>query len=299
MKRPQLFRQALAIMFRSGSPWLVALPAAAVNLALSLTLTGGTFVETTARMLLSAATAAFLTGALISLVNAIAEGQAVSAGDGFAAGARTFSPLLIIGLILAIPSWAMSQLLNGVFSPLILAYQQEINSMDPNALSSTLAQASLLLCCLLPLVVLAFALVALVTGAIGVGAERAVALEDLPVWAALKRAWGLMRSRLSDFLVIGLIMLGILAAVGILFGCPALVIVFITTGMASAVSEISASMSSYMTILTVFFAVLGIPLTILFSGVWTLAFRHWQGKDAAVPAPALFPPVFPTTPQQP
>ncbi len=299
MNRPQLFSRALAIMFRSGSLWLVALPVAAVNLALSLVLAGGTFIEITARLLLSVVTAAFLTGALISLVNAIAEGQAVSANDGFAAGARTFVPLLIIGLILAIPSWVMGQILDAFFSPLLLSFQQEVNSADPNAISSTMAQAGVLLCCMLPLVVLVSALVALVTGAIGVGAERGVALEDQGVGAALKRGWGLMLGRLSDFLVIGLLMLAILAGIGILFGCPALVIVFITTGMATAVSEVSASMSSYTTILSIFFAVLSLPLTILFSGVWTLAFRHWQGKDAAVPAPVLFPPVPPVPPEFP
>src|SRR5512135_2808832 len=128
MNRPQLFSRSLAILFRHGSLWLVALPVAAVNLALSLVLKGGTLIEVTARLLLGVVMAAFLTGALISLVDAIADGRAVSAGDGFAAGGRTFVPLLIIGLILALPSWVMSMIMDAVFSPIILSYQQEINS---------------------------------------------------------------------------------------------------------------------------------------------------------------------------
>ncbi len=295
MNRPQLFNRALGIMFRSGSLWLVALPAAALNVAAELVLPGANFAETIGKLLVGLVVAAFLTGALISLVNAIAEGGVVSAGDGFTAGARTFLPLLLIGLVLAIPSVLMGQILDAVITPILLSYQQ-LNPASPTIPTDMLAQASLLLCCLLPLVLLAFVLVALLTGALGVGAERSVALEGQAVWGALKRGWGLLLGRFSDFLVIGLIMLGILAAVGILFGCPAVLVAFFASGVSSSLSGVASEVSGYSVIFQVVIAVLGIPLGILFSGVWTLAFRRWQGKDAAAPVPAPFPPVPPEFP---
>ncbi len=296
MNRSQLFSRALALMFRSGSLWLVALPAAALNVAANIVLPGASFVETIGKLLVGLVAAAFLTGALISLVNAIAEGQVVSAGDGFTAGARTFLPLLIIGLVLAIPSLVISQILDAVVSPLLLSYQQQLNLSGSTLQPDIAGQVGVLACCLLPLILLAFVLVALATGALGVGAERAVALEGQAVGGALKRGWGLLMGRLSDFLVIGLIMLAIVVGVGILFGCPAIVIAFVTSGMASTLSGLSGDITSYTVIFQVIMALIGIPLGILFSGVWTLAFRKWQGKDAAAAVPVQpVPPAFPGT----
>ncbi len=296
MNRPQLFSRALATMFRSGSLWLVALPAAALNVAANLVLPGASFAETIGKLLVGLVATAFLTGALISLVNAIAEGQVVSAGDGFTAGARTFLPMLVIGLVLAIPSLVMGQILDAVLSPFILSYAQQINSSGATPSTDVLAQASLLVCCLMPLVLLAFVLVALVTGALGVGAERSVALESQAVGGALKRAWGLLLGRFSDFMVIGLIMLAVVVAIGILFGCPAILIAFFASGMASTLSAVSGAVSSYTVIFQIIVALLGIPLGILFSSVWTLAFRRWQGKDVAAPVPSMLPPLPPVPP---
>ena len=63
MNRPQLFSRALAIMFRSGSIWLVALPEAALNVAADLVLPGASFAETIGKLLVGLVAAAFLAGA--------------------------------------------------------------------------------------------------------------------------------------------------------------------------------------------------------------------------------------------
>ena len=299
MSRPQLFSRTFSIMFRSGSLWLVTLAVTAVNVIISLVLPDANTVLTIIKTLLVLLPEAFLVGALISLVNAAAEGQAAGVADGFQAGARTFLPLLLVGFILAIPTLIIGQILDLLLAPLSSSYLTALQSGGSSGALDTLTRAGLLACCLLPLVLVAFLLVGLVAGALGVGAQRAVVLEGLAVWEALKRAWKLMVSRLSDFLVIGLLMAAILIGVGILFGCPAIVILALASGVSVSAGSVATSLGSYTAVITIFASVVGIPLTILFSGVWTLAFRHWQGKEivSTVPPP-LFPPVLPMAPPQ-
>ncbi len=296
MNRPQLFSRTLSIMFRSGSLWLVTLAVTAVNVIISLVLPAPGTVQTILRTLLEVITGAFLAGALITLVNAAAESQPAGLVYGFQAGVRFFVPLLLVGFILAIPTWILTQTLDLVLAPLTSTYLEGLQSAGSGAAPDILAQAGVLACCLAPLILVVFLLVALVAGAVSVGAQRAVALESLPVGEALKRAWKLMTSRLSDFLVTGLLMLAILVGVGVLFGCPAVLILAFASGVSVSAGSVATSMASYTEMITIFASVLGIPLTILFSGVWTLAFRHWQGKEvvAVAPPPAQpFPPAFP------
>ncbi len=296
MNRSQLFSRVLSIMLRSGSLWLVTLAVTAVNVIIGLVLPGVNFVQLLVRTLLELITAAFLTGALISQVNAVAEGQGVGAVDAFQAGARKFLPLLVVGFVLAIPTWLILQLLDAFITPITNSYLNAyLQSGNLNNANDILGRVGVLACCLTPLILLALALVAAVTGALRVGAERAVTLETPEVWASLKRAWGLMMSRLSDFLVIGLMMLAILVGVGILFGCPAIIIITIASGVSFSAGAVATSLGSATEFVNIFIALLGIPLTILFSGVWTLAFRHWQGKEGVVTvtSPTPYPPVLP------
>ena len=303
MSRTQLFSRAFSIMFRSEGLWLVTLAVTAVNVIIDLVLPGSNAVQTILKTLLELITGAFLAGALISLVNAAAEGQAAGVADGFQAGGRTFLPLLLLGFILSIPIWIIGQILDLLLAPISSDYLSALQSSGSSGALDNLTQVGVLACCLAPLVLVVFLLVGLVTGALSVGAQRAVALESQSVWAALQRAWKLMLSRFSDFLVTGLLMLAILVGVGILFGCPAIIILAIASGVsvstgaagsAGSASALAASLGSYTDTINILVAVVGIPLTILFSGVWTLAFRHWQGKEmvAAIPPP-LFPPVMP------
>lgn len=294
MNRPQLFSRTLSIMFRSGSLWLVTLAVTAVNVIISLVLPATGTIQTILRTLLEVITGAFLAGALISLVNAAAEGQPADLAYGFQAGARFFVPLLLVGFILSIPTWILSQALDLVLAPLSSTYLETLQSPGSSASTDILTRAGVLVCCLTPLILVVFLMVALVAGALSVAAQRAVALESLAVGEALKRGWKLMTSRLSDFLVTGLLMLAILVGVGVLFGCPAVLILAFASGISVSAGSVATSMTSYTELITIFASVLGIPLTILFSGVWTLAFRHWQGKEIVTSVlPPLVPPVFP------
>jgi hypothetical protein len=108
------------------------------------------------------------------------------------------------------------------------------------------------------------------------------------VGAALGRAWQLFKSKLSDFIVIGLIMLALGLAVGIVLACPIMLFSMsqvISAASSSDYTSIVGAMSRYSGAISIAAALVSVPFTILFSGVWTLAFRRWQGKDASAPDP--------------
>src|SRR5512135_1486874 len=62
-------------------------------------------------------------------------------------------------------------------------------------------------------------LVSLLTSALSVGAERAIVIEKMSVGKALGLSWQLFATQLGDFIMIGLILLGLSFLIVILFAC--------------------------------------------------------------------------------
>jgi hypothetical protein len=277
------------MLFRSGAAvmWLAALAVAAFNILFGQVIVLNGLAGALIGLVRGAVTGAFLTGVLITTVNSQCERQPVTIASGMRAGVRPFVSLFLVSLILAAPSWIVSQITAVLTVSTI--------NPDPSNIDSLLSGASLLLCCLSPLVLL----VSLLLSAIGVGAERGVALEMLGVAAAFRRGWELLRSKLSDILILGLMMLGISLGVLILFGCPAIFFIVIASGATAATTTapspdaIYSATAQYSTLFTIFLSVILVPLGIFFSAVWTLAFRRWQGKEDAAftPMPSFQPPV--------
>jgi hypothetical protein len=283
MGRTQLFVRAGSIMARSGSLWAVVLAATVIDWLAGRIFSGTGIGFTILKQAESIALNAFLTAALIRQVNAIADGQAVNAADAFRGGARRYLPMLLLGIILTIPIW----LIGVVTNPLLSSMVANQLGTPAGAVPQISAQALSTLCLALPLILILYLLAALILSALGVGAERAVALEQAGVGAALGRAWQLVKSKLSDFIVIGLIMLAIALAIGVLVVCPFLVLSMgqvISAGATSDYTSITGAISRYSGAFSIFGLLIYMPITILFSGVWTLAFRRWQGKDDAAPA---------------
>ena len=82
-------------------------------------------------------------------------------------------------------------------------------------------------------------LVNLLTSALSVGAERAIVIEKMPIGKALGLSWQLLATQLGDFIMIGLIFLGLSILVGVLFSCvgqPLLALMFSTASPAAMVS---------------------------------------------------------------
>ncbi len=296
MSRTQLFGQGFSVMMRCGPMWLVALAVAAVDMLLSRVLPTAGFLGTVLATLRSALTGAFLTGALIVLTNAVADGLPTTFGEGFSSGARFYLPLLGVDLILAVPAVIFGQIVSLFMAPITSQIQQ---TTDVAAMQKMIATLGVMLCVLLPLLLLCLLLVVLITAAIGLGAERAVALEGANVWRGLKRGWNLLTENLGDMVVIGLLMLVIVLAFFIFFGCAAGIVFVGGSMLASGVTGAIESLTSNV-IFDIVMALVVIPIQIWFSVIWTLAFRRWQGKDVpqaqAAPQVQAPPPVVPPEP---
>jgi hypothetical protein len=277
--RIQIFSQGFSIMMRSGPMWLVALAVAVANLVIGLVLPVDSVLWTIINGVKGALTGAFLTGALITIANAAAEGQSFSFGEGFRAGARPFLPLVALDLILAVPIVLGTLILTSISD------QVTANLSSSNAITSLAPGLVVMLCCLIPLLLVG----ALVFAGLGIGAERAVALEAAGVGHAFARGWNLLKAKFRDFVVIGLVMLAIGVAVGILFGCASVVVALASGVSAGNVTTSVANLSSSL-IYTIIMSLVIVPVEIYFSAVWTLAFRRWQGKDLPQVEPAVVPP---------
>jgi len=125
-------------------------------------------------------------------------------------------------------------------------------------------------------------LASLVTSAIGVGADRAVVLENQPVFAALRRGWSLLTTHLSDFVMINLFAIGIGIVISFAYACtlgPILTSLILSQAPAGTPLDTTTLTTNpgYLLILAVG-ALIGVFLEVLLASVWTLAFREWQGK---------------------
>ncbi len=126
----------------------------------------------------------------------------------------------------------------------------------------------------------------LAAGAIAIGADRAVVLEDLLVPAALARGWNLLSSRFSSYVKIGLIATLVTLALGLLMAWrQSLLIGPAAFGAPVTEAEIARLNANPLTIVgTVINIAFSILELILITGVWTLAFREWQRKNVQVQA---------------
>lgn len=119
----------------------------------------------------------------------------------------------------------------------------------------------------------------------------ALVVEDIGIFAALKRAWGVCKSHLGEYLVMGLILvLGIGLLGGIVIGAPmALIVAPAFIGMALGTqTALRAGM-----IVAVLFFVAYLPILLVLSGIlrayissaWTLTYLRLRGEPlAALPA---------------
>jgi hypothetical protein len=139
--------------------------------------------------------------------------------------------------------------------------------------------------------------------------HRAVVLENRGVGEALRRGWDLLRRRLGDVGVMGLILFGLglaktivlvpvvflLAAVAVVGGGLPAMLAYAVTGLIAqgTMPLIAAAVVG----VPIFIVVMAIPLALLSglvqtfqSSTWTLAYRELAALDAAQPAPGDLPP---------
>ena len=72
--------------------------------------------------------------------------------------------------------------------------------------------------------------------AIGVSAERAVVLDELPIWPSIVKGWKFLWSKFGDYFTIVLLMIGIAILAGIIFACILIPILCGAIGLGAASS---------------------------------------------------------------
>lgn len=279
MNRRQLFNDMWKMLLSKPALWIVALIGSGVGVVINLVLNslsfnvGASMAVGLLETFVGLITAAFVTGAIVWMVNAVVEGQTISMNDGFQAGMRKLVPLTFVQLVLTLPIWIIILLFTGSVAAVFTNAVGQPNGVSPSTVLPLLTGG------LLGLGIAAI-IVGIVTALISVGADRSVVLEDLPVFAALKRGWQLARENFSDFVGIGIYMLIVGLGIAILFACTlgALSSALVNPMATSSDFSMRTTFSAPQIILTLVNLLLSSFLATLFSGVWTLAFRKWQGK---------------------
>ncbi len=282
-----LFSRTLAMMFRNAAPWVVVTSMLLILYLFGRLVGGYNAITQNLNGLVSMIAVALLVGAAVKIFNEMAEGQNPSIIDGFQEGVRRMIPLFLLQLIWQVPLRLVVWIVNGV-------PQGEIGPVgSPETLmgsaliflagQSFLGQLVNFLAFMNQGIIL---LAILATGAIAIGADRAVVLENLPLPAALARGWDLLRSRFSDYVRIGVAATLVTLALGLLMTLlQSLLIGPAAFGLPVSEAEMARlnanPLTMVATIINIAFSILEL---ILITGVWTLAFRGWQGKDVQVQA---------------
>jgi hypothetical protein len=243
-------------------------------------------------------------GALMGMVNTIGGGQKVGVGFGFRAGVKRFLPLLGVRFTLALPA-----LILGLISAIVMS---RIVLTPPGDDLGSLATFTRSFSVVSGLGALAF-VVSLLMMAIGVSAERAVVLDEQPIWPSIVKGWKFLWSKFGDYFTIVLLFILVGIAAGLVFACILIPILCGTLGLgaASAFSDNNLSVFTRLMVFTGPMILIAVLLGLLFgtlanvftSSVWTLAYRQWT-QPAQPVATALSPvasidpiaPIEPLTP---
>jgi len=217
--------------------------------------------------------ATFGGAALIHLINQLELRERVTMGMGLDAGEKIFQ-LLIVRVLLILPNVLV----------VVLAFAVMWGQVSRIELTSRTNPLSGLFGGFCGFVLVAF-LVNLLTSALSVGAERGIVIEKLSIGSALGLSWQLLATQLGDFIMIGLIFLGLSFLIGVLFSCvgqPLLGLMFSTASPSALLS--GNLLTNPIVLLTISVGLIGNMLaTILGTSVWTLAYRQWRSDR--LPAP--------------
>ncbi|MBI5567934.1 MAG: hypothetical protein HY870_23760 [Chloroflexi bacterium] len=273
MNRIQLLREAWAILKRNPVLWSVTLITLAIDAVVSWVVILAPPEAVLLRSVVAFGFAAFMTGALINLVNLIADGQPVTLIEGVQAGLRRLFPLLALNVILFLPAWFAIFVLSGSIYTIFssgLGQPGSFQATDVLSLMGAMLGAA-------GLVVAINA----VTNLIGIGAERTLVLEGAPIITALKSGWQLLLSHSREYLSIGIMLVGLVLTLSLAF---AFIVGPLLSGLASGFSQAPeattpAPVFSPVNVIFIFISLVVNSLYAAFaSSVWTLAFRKWQGK---------------------
>ncbi len=284
MQRTALFKQAWLITWRYKALWAISLFGSVAYFVFealyhplppfeeSIDVIESLFALYAAvSVIVAFLTTAFVSGALISLVNSITNHETITLGGGFRAGLRWMLPLTLIAVVLMIPVWLILFNPAGTVLTIFGSYYSHPGTVQ---VTNLLTYAHFIFTEIGRLL-----MVTLVMNAVGIGAERSVVLEGRSILAALKRGVQLLINRIRDFIVIGLVLLGLGLIISALF-----------LGITGPLVESLASLLGESSLPLYFTSPVGLLFTIanflicavfavFASSVWTLAFREWQAQE--------------------
>ena len=246
-------------------------------------------------MIIAFLLATYADGALMGMVNTIGGGQKVGVGFGFRAGARRFLPLLAVRFVLALPALILGLIAAVSVSQMVFNPSEELGPSSMFMRNFSVISG---------LGALAF-VVSLLMMAIGVSAERAVVLDDRPIWPSIVQGWKFLWGKFGDYFTIALLFILVSIAAGLVFACLLIPILCGALGLGAASAFGDNNLSIFTRIMvftgpTILIAVLlgllfGTLANVFTSSVWTLAYRQWT--QPAQPATAVAPP--PASPIEP
>ena len=275
MNRMSLLREAFAILKRNPVLWSVALIGLSIDFVASWIFVLAPPEAGILRSFLAFVLAAFTSGALISLTNALIDQQSVTLVDGLLAGLRYVWRLLALNVILFVPVWILIFFFSGSILTVFLS-----GLGQPGGIQATDVLS------ILPSLFGVAGLVVVMTlfmNLIGVGAERAIVLEDEPIIPALKSGWQLLLGHARDYLSIGLMLLSVVTGLGLAF---AFVLGPLLSSLAGGLSQsgdaATPTPATLFSPANVIFLLISLVVNSIFtvfaSSVWTLTYRKWQGK---------------------
>ena len=144
-------------------------------------------------------------------------------------------------------------------------------------------------------------IVGLLTMGIGVSAERAVVIDELPIWPSIVKGWKFLWSKFGDYFIIVVLFIGVAILAGIVFACLLAPLLCGTVGLGTlgTLGDNSPNVFTRVIALTgptivvgvLLSLVLGTLVNVFASSVWTLAYREWN--KPAQPAEATLQPIAP------
>jgi hypothetical protein len=158
-------------------------------------------------------------GGLIAAVKQLEGGEKSSLGHSFTAGVNYLPRLAGLSILVSLPALVIGLLIFALFFGFVgmSALEAMSQSGDIEAMWSSFG---LFFLCFIPLMCLAVPLT-IILGIWEQAAQRGIVLHELGVMDGLREGWGMLRSHLTEVIVIGFILI----VLGILFGFAVTIVV--------------------------------------------------------------------------
>lgn len=144
--------------------------------------------------------------------------------------------------------------------------------------------------CILPLLCLLIP-VGMVVGLVIEQSNRAIVLEDLPMFGGLRRGWDVVRANIGPMIIMALILFGLQLVIGILIALPIFIIVFpsifaFVLGQAQSFTPLYVALACMCLYAPISWILSGV-LTTYTQSAWTLTYMQLTKKSEPLETPVF------------